>query len=323
MQQTLSVIDLNAVKSNALTIKKLTGNALFYAVVKADAYGHGAERVCQALQPVTDGFCVAVMREGAALRIAGITKPILVFTPVLDGEDAALASYYNLTVTVADARSAYYSKGLDCHIKINTGMNRYGCPPCAAQSLLKKVKGRVVGIYSHLYAPQSTQTSKKQLSLFNSAESALKAAYPDALSHIAASGGILSGKEYFKDMVRCGIMLYGYTPEGFTLKGLRPALKVYARRVQYTKFIGGGIGYSSAEKDYGLLSAYRLGYADGFLRGAPLGEGKLCMDAFIAEDGKKWRLVMSDAKEYAARCNTIPYEVLCSVTRRSRRVYIN
>ncbi len=96
---------------------------------------------------------------------------------------------------------------------------------------------------------------------------------------------------------------------------------MYARRAQTTEFIGGGVGYNFADKKYGELNVYRLGYADGFFRGVPLGEKTLCMDAFIKNGGSETEIVMDDADRYAARAGTISYEVLTSVTRRSDRIY--
>ena len=88
MQTTLSVIDLGAIRHNARYLKKLCGGSRLYAVVKADAYGHGAERVALSLEGLVYGFCVAIMQEGAALRVAGVTSPILVLTPVCCAEEA-------------------------------------------------------------------------------------------------------------------------------------------------------------------------------------------------------------------------------------------
>ena len=85
MQKTLSVINLRAIRANAEKIRRGLNGKKFFAVVKADAYGHGAEAVSRSIEDLADGFCVALAEEGAALRIAGISKPILVFTPPLDG----------------------------------------------------------------------------------------------------------------------------------------------------------------------------------------------------------------------------------------------
>ena len=96
---------------------------------------------------------------------------------------------------------------------------------------------------------------------------------------------------------------------------------MYARRVQTARFIGGGIGYNFADKNYDKVSAYRCGYADGFSRTVPLGEKTLCMDTFVTEKDGDLLAVMENADEYAERCGTISYEVLTEVTKRSERVY--
>lgn len=327
MQKTLSVINLCNIRANALKIRAKTGGRKLFAVVKADAYGHGAEEVARAIEDVCDGFCVAIIDEGAALRIAGISKPVLVFAPPLDRADVERAEFYNLTVTVNSVETARILGGLSSgcrfHIKVNTGMNRLGCNVNRLREILKIVDlDKLDGVYSHLYAPQNAAACLQQLEIFNRAESLVKARKSDICAHLSASGGILRGGKYLKDGVRAGILLYGYAPSGFSSSGFKPALKVYARRLQKTKFIGGGAGYNYADRDYKNLSVYRLGYADGFLRGVPLGEKTLCMDAFLRDGGGDMICVMKNADEYARRCGTISYEVLTSVTKRSERVYV-
>ena len=326
VQKTLSFINLAAIKSNALFIKDKIGGRKLYAVVKADAYGHGAERVALELEGIADGFCVAIAEEGVALRIAGVTAPVLVLTPATSAEDAECARYHNLQVTVNGERSAELCGGLECHIKVNTGMNRYGSSPedvLKVLSALEKAGAFVSGLYSHLYCPHIREERERQLAVFNEAEKLVKAAYPDVFCHLAASAGAFLGGGYLKDGIRCGISLYGYAPCGFSREGLTRALKVYAPKVQTSPFVGNGAGYSVAKKEYSQLSAYRAGYADGFFRTVPLGEGNLCMDAFVSEDTRPLIPVFTDADEYAARCGTISYEVLCSVTRRSQRIYVD
>lgn len=322
MQKTLSVINLPAIRNNALKLKGLSGERKFYAVVKADAYGHGAEEVARYIEDVADGFCVAIIEEGIALRVAGITKPVLVLIPPLSRFDVSRAEAYSLSVTVNSRRTAELVKGLPCHVKVNTGMNRLGCGLEELPEVLKILPSESIeGVYSHLYAPQSERASEEQLALFMRAARLVKYYKPGAVAHIAASGGILRGGDYLADGVRAGILLYGYAPYGFIAEGFTPALKVYARRIQTTKFIGGGIGYNIAEKDYGTLCAYRCGYADGFSRIVPLGERTLCMDSFVSSGGGALKCVMGNADEYAKKCRTISYEVLTSVTRRSERYY--
>lgn len=321
MQKTLSVIDLCAIRRNALKIKELARGAKFYAVVKADAYGHGAEEVARYIEHLADCFCVAIVEEGIALRAAGIAKPILVFAPPLDYYDALRAEAHNLTVTVNSVRTAKLIKGLKCHIKVNTGMNRTGCNLNELPAVLSEIPADCAeGVYSHLFAPHDETAALKQLELFRKAEEIVKQINPCATAHISASGGLLRGGEFLRDAVRCGILLYGYSPFGFSC-GVEPVMKVYARRTQITEFIGGGIGYNFADKNYRSLSAYRCGYADGFFRTVPLGEKTLCMDAFVSERDEELLCVMDNADDYAKRAGTISYEVLTGVTKRSERVY--
>ncbi len=201
-------------------------------------------------------------------------------------------------------------------------MNRYGCFGKELEGVLSVLeKGQIEGVYSHLYAAENAAHSINQAAAFRTAAAKVKEHSPDAVAHFAASGGILRGDEYLFDGVRCGLMLYGYAPKGFKVPALIPALKVYARLAHETFVTGGGVGYNIADKVYNKLYTYRLGYADGFLRGVPLGEKTLCMDAFVSTKRAEYMPVFTDADAYAARCGTISYEVLCSVTRRSLKVY--
>ena len=321
MQKTLAVINLCRLRENAQKIRAVLGSRHFYAVVKADAYGHGAPEVARAIEDIVDGFCVAIIDEGAALRLSGITKPVIVFTPPLDEDDALRARLYSLEVTVNGVRAAKLSEGLPCHIKVNTGMNRTGCNIAQLPEVLQSVAPEnILSVYSHLYNPASERDSLVQLKLFDRAEKIVKDIAPQAFAHIAASGGLLAGERYLKEGARCGILLYGYTPAGFNFP-VEPIMKVYARRVQTTPFIGGGAGYARAKKNYKFLHTYRLGYADGFARNIPLGENMLCMDAFVSEKGAELLPVLEDAERYAARAGTISYEALCAATRRAERVY--
>ena len=323
MQKTLSVIDLRAIRHNARFVRSIIGDRFFYAVVKADGYGHGGEEVALCLQDIVDGFCVALADEGAALRVAGISKPVLVMTPPLDDSDARKMAFYNLTPTVGDEQSAKLCKNLPCHVAINTGMNRYGCYGKQLERVLGILpQGGVEGVFTHLYAAHSARRCRAQYAAFESQIKRVKAHSPAALCHMSASGGILRGGKYLLSGVRCGLLLYGYAPYGFKAKSLMPALTVYARLAQRVEPTGYGVGYNVADDDYKRLYTYRAGYADGFSRIVPLGEKTLCMDAFISKTGRNLLPIMTDAEEYAKSCNTISYEVLCSVTRRSERIYI-
>ena len=321
MQKTLAVVNLNKLRQNARFVRNILGNRQFYAVVKADGYGHGGARIARAIESIADGFCVAIADEGIALRLAGVTKPVLVLTPPLGRDDALRAGFYNLTLTVNSEDTAKLVGECRFHIKVNTGMNRLGCNISELPAILNSIDTeRLDGIYSHFFDPSSATERDRQLEIFDRAEEMVKGKNPLAVAHVAASGGILAGDKYLKDGARSGILLYGYPPEGFSAK-VQPIMTVYARRTQITPFIGGGAGYAAARKSYGNLSCYRLGYADGFARTVPLGENNLCMDAFLKEGGGELEPILTDAAEYARRCKTISYEVLCNATHRAEIIY--
>ena len=321
MQKTLAVVNLNKLRDNARFIRGRLKERRFYAVVKADGYGHGAPHIALAIEGIADGFCVAIVDEGIALRLAGVTKPILVFTPPLGRDDALRAKFYNLTLTVNSLDAAKLVGECRFHIKVNTGMNRLGCNITDLPHILSSVDvERLDGIYSHLYSPSNAKARDSQLEIFNRAEGIVKSRKSEVCAHLAASGGILAGEKFLKDGARSGILLYGYPPEGFCA-AVQPVMQVYARRTQVTGFIGGGVGYAPARKSYKNLNCYRLGYADGFARTVPLGENNLCMDAFLKEGGGELEPVLTDAAAYAERCKTISYEVLCNATRRAEIIY--
>ncbi|MDE6373395.1 MAG: alanine racemase, partial [Clostridia bacterium] len=102
MQKTTSVVNLSAIRSNAAFVRSLIGNRFFYAVVKADAYGHGAAEVSHAIEDIVDGFCVAIADEGAALRTCGIVKPVLGLAPPLGRDDADKIKFYGLQASACD-----------------------------------------------------------------------------------------------------------------------------------------------------------------------------------------------------------------------------
>lgn len=346
MQENTAVISLKNVKHNVRVLRSLLPpQTAFFAVVKANAYGHGAERVAESIQPLVNGFAVATVSEGIALR--GYTeKEILVFTPPLDEEDAFLSAAHNLTVTVCNFSSFYlasacaekYGLKIKAHLKVNTGMNRLGLQGAPFRRLCalaaKRQRVRVTGIYSHLYAPHDKAASEAQRRLFLREREVAEREFGKLYAHLSATGGILRGEKYAFDGVRAGIGIYGYLPQGFALRGrdigLRPAMKVYTRAVQTHAFTGGGVGYSPASEGekYGKLTVYRTGYADGFPRkgnGLLRAEGNLCMDGCISRQradygGKK--LIFSDAEKVAESADTISYEVLCAATRRARFVYV-
>ncbi len=332
MQPCRAVIRLDAIRGNAALLRAKAAGAKLCAVVKADAYGHGGAMVCQALAGVADCFAVALVEEGVRLRLAGISADILVLVPPLSIEEAVRAALYGLTVSVGDGQDialvsrALAGRGLTVrvHLQVNTGMNRFGfeeapfaalcgegLPPCM----------RAEGVYSHFYAPHDAAVTREQFSRFCAFRARAEQAFGRLTAHIAATGGVLAAEGYCLDLVRPGIGLYGYAPQGFARGGLRPAMHVYAQVAANRIYRGGGMGYRMRRPRGDVLAVVRCGYADGFFRC-----GRLCMDAAVEESPRKKYervCVLSDADECARACGTISYEVLVRAAARAERVYVN
>ncbi len=337
MQNVLTVISLKNILSNAALFRRISNKSLI-AVVKDDAYGHGAAEVARALSGIADGFAVATVDEGAALRTAGIGNDILVLTPPLCEEEAVRLCGYNLIATVSSpavlkllvrVKEDFGFESVRAHLAVNTGMNRYGLRPERVASVCRHALQNgvdVEGVYSHYYLPENGRIRRAQAKIFQKASEAVQKEFPNALRHIAATGGTLAGGELF-DAVRIGIGLYGYLPSGFENCGigLKPAMKIYATVAQGGTFTGGGAGYARAEKRYGKIHTLRLGYGDGFLRAGGLGIGKLCMDATVREgrgDFGTRRIAVKDISAYARQLGTTEYEVLVNAGKKSVKKYI-
>lgn len=325
MPSVVAVIDLDCIRANAELLSRIAGTPLI-AVVKDDAYGHGAPEVAHALEKQAAMFAVATVGEGAALRTAGIQKDILVLSPPLFQEEALRIAAYGLIASVGSVHAlALCGEGQTVHIAVNTGMNRYGVPPSEAAQIARGAAERgvnVTGVFSHLYAPSEKSATSEQQAAFAFAAGEVQKLFPDALPHLAATGGVLSGVRW--GAARVGIGLYGYAPDGMSQEGLRPAMRVYAAVADSRKPYGKGVGYALAQRQYGALRTLRVGYGDGFFRTGGLGVGNLCMDAYVAEgEGSvgQWECVLRDAAFYAARHGTTAYEVLVSVGSKAERVY--
>ncbi len=329
MQSILAQIDLKQIQANARYLMRKTNRPLF-AVVKDDAYGHGAVEVANTLETIVAGFAVANVGEGCALRSAGVKKDILVLTPPLDKAEVLKINYYDLTASVGSLHTMNLCKGsggLRAHVAINTGMNRYGVRPDRVKYLCRKANEYGIcftGVYSHLYAAENEKSRAEQIALFTKAQNCVKSFFPLAVAHLGATGGALAGVCF--DAVRCGLGLYGYCPDGFSDRAIKPAMKLYATVADTRIAFGGGVGYQCAERAYGTLHTLRLGYGDGFFREGGLGIGKLCMDAYIAEGrakvGSRKRIVR-DLQAYAAAHGTSVYEVLVNIGTRAVREYLN
>ena len=338
MQRNRAVVRLKNIVENAERFARLAGGAKLCAVVKADAYGHGAAAVCGALSGIADCWAVALVGEGAQLRLSGVREGILVLVPPLCEEEVLRGAHYGLTFTVGDARDyallartcEKYNLIARCHIKANTGMNRFGFDlPAFRAFLSRRMSGRVFveGIYSHFYRPEHAPTAARQFALFGEFCGAGERAFGKLTRHIAATGGALASPAYALDMVRIGIGLYGYLPAGFSgALPLCPALSVYSTVAAERDWEQGGAGYGDFSPGEGRLAVLRAGYADGFFRRGGIGNvNALCMDAHLSRTGvRKYGevCIFSDADAYAAANGTISYEALVNVCGRAVKEYV-
>lgn len=294
---TRALINYDALRHNAAQLaKNLRGGAKLLAVLKADAYGHGAVAVARALLETTREYspnCVAMLGvasvdEGAELREAGIRAPILLMSAILP-EEARAAISFDLTPTifseelarVCDIAARELEKIADYHFKIDTGMNRLGADFREAPQLLQTLREyshlRLGGVYTHFAcADESDETmTRAQCERF---ENALRQcdfqSGEKPLIHAANSAAALRCAEMHFDLARTGLSLYGLDPranmeERACENLLRPAMMLLSR-VTYIREVRAGdtVSYGAtwrAEKAT-RIAVVPVGYADGYPR---------------------------------------------------------
>ena len=343
MQETTLEIHLGNLRANALAFKKAT-DRFMYAVVKADAYGHGAVQSVAALYRVVDGFAVALIDEAIAIKQAAGGKEILVFTPPMDEGDVVVAARNGFSLSATDVRSARlmvqtaekYGLRVTAQVKVNTGMNRYGvCGNAVGKicSILKRSgQVRVEGVYSHLYSHDKALCEEQRLRFWRSVK-ICRSYFPLARAHLSSTFGACLGKEYLFDGTRIGLGLYGYFPEGEPPFPLLPVMRAYAPCVGERRLCFGGAGYGDKRQDlFGKkVSVLRGGYADGLgVSGEQSGllppiVGQICMDVCLSKHGYKKgerALLFYDAQAVASVRGTSVYEVLCRMGLRAKKTYL-
>lgn len=280
---TYAEISLEAIKHNIAEIKKfITAGVKFMAVVKANAYGHGAAAVARAaVEAGADYLGVANLKEALELREAGILSPILILTesPTSVADEII---QHGLTQTVYSFSEAQAlsdeaqkrGKPAKIHVKIDTGMGRVGIAPSEAIAFITKVSSlpglSLEGVFTHFAKaedPEDTFT-KEQFEKFRQIIARLPQV---SLKHSANSAASLFHPETHLDMVRVGLMMYGLYPQGNSrrLINLKPAL-AFKTRVTYLKKVPAGtpLSYGStfvtpAET---AIATIPVGYADGYSR---------------------------------------------------------
>jgi alanine racemase len=294
-------VDLVALAENLRTLKRaLRDGCQLMAVVKADAYGHGAVAIAQAaLNGGATQLGVATVEEGTRLRRSGVTAPILVLGLIADAAvPAAIDAGLQLTlssgrqVQLVDAIARGAGSVVDVHIKVNTGMTRVGCELHEAVGLtdyVQSVSGlKLVGVSSHFATAEAPVASdaQQQLQRFKSLTDRLLLAHRGIVRHIANSAGMIYLPESHLDMCRIGLAMYGHSPRGEQPTPLRltPVISLRARVAQVKDVPAGatvGYGGTWVAPRATRLALLPVGYADGLPRslsnkGHVLVRGQLC-----------------------------------------------
>ncbi len=344
-------VDVEALVDNARTVAKIADTRLL-PVVKANAYGVGAVLVSKALEPLDPwGYGVATIEEGAELRAAGITRPILVFMPararLFDSYD-----HHQLTPALGDAGSIleWTTRGdRPFHIEIDTGMGRAGVRWDEVDELGAAVDtASFEGCYTHFQsADRQDGSAERQLERFLNAVQRLPRR--PALLHVANSAAAVRGKQFALDLVRPGIFLYGGLPAA-GLPAPKPVVSVRARVISVRRVRKGeSVSYQESwvvPRDT-VIATLRIGYADGIRRGANgraqvLLRGKRCpivglvqMDMTLVDTGTLEvqvgdvaTIVGAEAKEritleeFAGWSAEVPHEFLTGLGARLPRVVV-
>ena len=286
MRSAFIEVDLRRLAMNVELLSRAAGERKLMAVVKANAYGHGAVPVAQvALQAGAQWLGVATQMEAEEIRHAGIVAPMLILGHLRPDEYETCARH-NVSVTVSDPIAieqasriaARAGKTLGVHLKLDTGMGRIGGRPQDAVELARRIAAsdhlRFEGVFSHLSsAGQDDAFTQRQIGLFQAALGRLeKASLLPPWRHILNSAGTLGQYDAAgTNLVRTGIAMYGLNPDGTSPppRGLQPVMSLHAH-VNFVKRVPKGtpVGYGQtyvADRDI-QIATLGIGYADGYRR---------------------------------------------------------
>lgn len=351
-------IDLGAIRSNYEHACRLAPDSRAIAVIKADAYGHGAVAVARALADRTPAFAVGLLEEALELREAGITEPLLLLEGVNSAEALEWAARHALTVLVHNERqlseleSASLAPPVGTWLKIDTGMHRLGLPPAMAGQALARLRASgncadPVVVCTHLSTADEPGSGfvQEQIRLFDACIAGV-----DAPLSIANSGGILAFPGSHRHWNRPGYMLYGGSPFEHDLpsaRALRPAMTLRSEIIGLREVPAGeSVGYRrawTATRD-ARIATVAIGYADGYPRHAPNGTptlvggqaaplvGTVSMDMITIDVTALAAVAVGDpvvlwgdglpVDAVARAAGTIGYELLTRVSARVPRRYI-
>ena len=339
MHRSELTVDLGAIRRNARTLLRVLDGSQLWAVVKADAYGHGAVDVAGAvLDEGAGALCVATVAEGLELREEFSLARILVMGPTSSSREIAEAREARLELAWWDEE---LPDGVRVHLKLDTGMGRWGL------SELPALGPEVVGLMTHLATADSDPAfAEQQVERFRAATEP----HAELMRHAANSAAALRLPSARFDAARCGIALYGLSPFGEdpAADGLEPALSWRSYLAQVKRLEAGestGYGRTFVAEAPTWIGIVPVGYADGFRRDLTGTEvrvggeprrvvGVVSMDAFAVEleheepVGAPVTILGHGvlAEDHARVAETINYELTCRINsdpRRARRTVVD
>lgn len=355
-------IDLGALQHNLAALRALAPAARVCAVIKANAYGHGAVRVAKTLIGA-DSFAVARLDEALALRAAGIDRPIVLLEGVFSPQQLLIALREDFELVVHDPQQLLMleAQAEQTHrpllwVKVDTGMNRLGFRPEQLLEVFARLQRlsaqpRELRLMTHLATADETNhpLTSEQLQRFQQLRRELAAAGHHPVTSIANSAGLLHWPASHSDWVRPGLALYGVSPSATAGAsfGLRAAMSLHTRVIALRNVPSGetvGYGASWRAERPTRLAIIAAGYADGIPRQLPSGSpilfgthrapiaGRISMDMIAVDVTQVPQVRVGDeatlwgaglpVEEVAAYGGTIAYELLCAVAPRVPMQYI-
>lgn len=354
---TEAIINLNAICENYDFARNLKPNARALAVIKANAYGHGAIKVAQALATRADGFGVACLEEAVELRESGITKPILLLEGFFEAQEIDALSKFDLWSAMhtieqlEQLENAKLAKPINIWLKMDIGMHRLGFKPESYRAIYQRLSAMPqvadIVMMGHFASADNIESdaTNEQIRCFNKASASIVA--PISLAN---SAGCLGHEEARTNWQRPGIMLYGASPfanDQLLARKLKPSMTLRSRIIATREIgVGESVGYSAAwtAERPSRIATVAIGYADGYPRQAKNGTpvivcdrvaklaGRVSMDmlsidvtdipdAQIGSSVELWgeHLLASDIATY---CDTVPYTLFTGITRRVHKSYV-
>ncbi len=305
-------IDLRALRNNLAAVKSWAGpNSRIMAVVKANAYGHGAVQVSKALsEERVDFLGVALLEEACELEAAGIKTPIVILYPETEDRGAEAVKHgFHITITGLEHYEAIKKLAgnhpINYFVKVESGMNRYGMSPEQVQAAIEATDGQpdshVMGLTTNLADANGNNTvlAHRQIDNFMQVMDSIKKLSRNGLFYsLESSGALWKNKRSDGSLVRVGHLLYGLVPGGIPSSELQPVMSVKSRIAEIHQVRAGdgvGYGFSFVASRESRVATIPMGYADGYpwalsnkgfvlIKGAKAPVvGRVCMDAFMVD----------------------------------------